>query len=339
MAALEPQHMVALKKLLAARFVPLLPPLLDTSKTAADQQAKQLSRAFSAYALNKLLNVTPKDAADSVVDDFNDKGLDAIHYHASTETLYLLQTKLKESEQFKQDDAQSFSTGIRLLLKQDFSGFNKNVQNRKAEIESALDTCSHIKLVIPYTGDGVSQSATEALQVLLDDEDLSEERLSKQVSTQISRDIFCLAHWLTDPERLRQVSVCAAAIRDGQPLLLPYSVLPGSVSVRGYARGNEFLVKSINTVDNTSIWPSPWKQITLLAGGERPSRRYSLVRPPQVRPDGSVREPLYRPAGLDSIEVTKLVEGRFASSGRPWGHTAPALQLPVTSPSLATCTD
>lgn len=189
MAALEPQHMVALKKLLAARFLPLLPPLLDTSKSAADQQAKQLSRAFSAFALNKLLNVTPKDAADSVVDDFNDKGLDAIYYHASTETLYLLQTKLKESEQFKQDDAQSFSTGIRLLLKQDFSGFNKNVQDRKAEIESALDTCSHIKLVIPYTGDGVSQSATEALQVLLDDEDLGEERLSKQVTYYTAADI------------------------------------------------------------------------------------------------------------------------------------------------------
>lgn len=36
-----------------------------------------------------------------MVDDFNDKGIDAIHYDAKSETLYLLQTKLKESEQFK----------------------------------------------------------------------------------------------------------------------------------------------------------------------------------------------------------------------------------------------
>ena len=131
MAALEPQHMTVLKKILAERFVPFLPPLLGAAKPE-DQAAKQLSRAFSAFALNKLLNITPKDAAASVVDDFNDKGLDAIHYHAPTETLYLLQTKLKESEQFKQDEAQSFCTGIRLLLKQDFNGFNGNVQNRKA---------------------------------------------------------------------------------------------------------------------------------------------------------------------------------------------------------------
>ena len=170
MAALEPQHMTVLKKILAERFVPFLPPLLGAAKPE-DQAAKQLSRAFSAFALNKLLNITPKDAAASVVDDFNDKGLDAIHYHAPTETLYLLQTKLKESEQFKQDEAQSFCTGIRLLLKQDFTGFNGNVHNRKAEIEGALDACSRIKLVVPYTGDGVSQSAIDALQVLLDDDD------------------------------------------------------------------------------------------------------------------------------------------------------------------------
>jgi len=188
MAALEPQHMNVLKKVLAERFVQFLPPLLGAAKPE-DRVAKQLSRAFSAFALHKLLNLTPKDAAASVVDDFNDKGLDAIHYHAPTETLYLLQAKLKESEQFKQDEAQSFCTGIRLLLKQDFTGFNGNVQNRQAEIESALDACSHIKLLVPYTGDGVSQSAIDALQLLLDDEDLDEERLDKQVDYYAAADI------------------------------------------------------------------------------------------------------------------------------------------------------
>jgi hypothetical protein len=126
MAALEPQYMTILKKALAERFVPSLPPLLDTTKPAAEQQAKQLSRAFSAFVLHKLLDITPQAAAASVVDDFNDKGIDAIHYDATTETLYLLQTKLKESEQFKQEDALPFCEGIRLLLKQDFAAFNAN---------------------------------------------------------------------------------------------------------------------------------------------------------------------------------------------------------------------
>jgi hypothetical protein len=90
MAALEPQYMEILKKALAECFVPFLPPLLDTTKPADQQQAKQLSRAFSAFALHKLLDITPQEAAAAVVDDFNDKGLDAIYYHAPTETLYLV---------------------------------------------------------------------------------------------------------------------------------------------------------------------------------------------------------------------------------------------------------
>lgn len=193
MPALEPQYLVILKQVLAARFVPFLPPLLGNANPA-DQAAKQLSRSFSAFVLHKLLDITPQVAAASVVDDFNDKGIDAIHYHAPSETLYLLQTKLKESERFKQEDALPFCEGIRLLLKQDFTAFNANVQNRKADIEGALDACSHIKLVVPYTGDGISQTASDALQALLDDEDLDEERLVKQVeyytATEIARDLL-----------------------------------------------------------------------------------------------------------------------------------------------------
>lgn len=193
MAALALQYMTILKKVLAARFVPSLPPLLG-KVNATDQAAKQLSRAFSAFALHKLLDITPQAAAASVVDDFQDKGIDAIHYDVPSETLYLLQTKLKESEPFKQEDALPFCEGVRLLLKQDFTAFNANVQNRKVDIESALDSCSHIKLVVPYTGDGVSQTASDALQSLLDDEVLDEVRLAKQVeyytAVEIARDLL-----------------------------------------------------------------------------------------------------------------------------------------------------
>lgn len=189
MPAHESQYMTILKKILAERFLPSLPPLLDSKKFLADQQAKQLSRAFSAFVLHKLLDITPQMAAQSVVDDFNDKGIDAIHYDSASETLYLLQTKLKESEQFKQEDALPFCEGIRLLLKQNFSSFNANVQRRKAEIEDALDACSHIQLVVPYTGDGISKTASDALQGLLDDEDLDEERLCKHVTYYAASDI------------------------------------------------------------------------------------------------------------------------------------------------------
>lgn len=189
MAALEPQYMLILKKVLEDRFVPFLPPLLGTKKPAADQVSKQLSRAFSAFALHKLLDITPQVAAASVVDDFQDKGIDAIHYDAVTETLYLVQTKLKNSEQFKQEDALPFCEGVRLLLRQDFNAFNENVRSRQAEIEAALDACSHIKLFVPLTGDGVSKTANDALQSLLDDEALDEERLIRVVDYYTAEDI------------------------------------------------------------------------------------------------------------------------------------------------------
>lgn len=194
MAALEPHYMAILKKVLADRFVPSLPPLLDATKPPAEQQAKQLSRAFSAFVLHKLLDITPQVAGASVVDDFNDKGIDAVYYNQDSETLYLLQSKLKESEQFKQEDALPFCEGIRLLIRQQFTGFNKNFKDRKTDIEAALDACCHIKLVVPYTGAGISKTASDALQALLDDEDLDEERLDKQVeyytATEIIRDLL-----------------------------------------------------------------------------------------------------------------------------------------------------
>ncbi len=181
MSALEPQYMEILKRILAERFVQFLPPLLDTTKSKDEQHIKQLSRAFSAFTLNKLLDITPRDASASIVDDINDQGIDAIYYHVPTETLYLLQAKLKESEQFKQEDALSFCKGVRLLLKQSFNSFNKNILNRQAEIESALDTCNHIKLVIAYTGNGISKTASDVLHDIINNEESDEERLVQQV--------------------------------------------------------------------------------------------------------------------------------------------------------------
>jgi hypothetical protein len=193
MAALDPQFMAILKKVLNDRFVPHLPRLLDERRPPEEQTAKQASRAFSAFALHKLLGLLPREAAAAVVDDFQDRGLDAIYYHAPKETLYLLQTKLKASEQFKQDEAQAFCDGVRTLLRQDFAAFNAHVQRRQAEIEGALGACSHIQLVVPYTGDGVTRPAIEALDALLDDVAQDDERVTRNVlyysAEEITRDL------------------------------------------------------------------------------------------------------------------------------------------------------
>lgn len=181
MSPLEQQHIVMLERALEADFVPNLPPLLDQTKPINEQQRKNLSRAFSAFALHKLCEITPVDAARAVIDDFDDYGVDAIYYHAPSETVYLVQSKLKAAEQFSQDEALAFCQGVRKLISQDFTGFNENVQRRLVDIEDALDNCSSIQLVIAHTGSGVSNHAKNAVEELLSDESHGEERLKSKI--------------------------------------------------------------------------------------------------------------------------------------------------------------
>jgi hypothetical protein len=180
MGALGEEHLVMLEHALDTEFLAGLPPLLDTTKPADQQLKKNRSRAFSAFALHNVCGVSKTDAAKAVIDDFDDFGVDAIYYYAPTETLYLVQSKLKSAAQFSQEEALAFCQGVRKLIKQDFNGFNKNVENRKTEIEDALDNCSHIALIVAHIGSGISQHAKQAIDELLADDDHGEIRLESQ---------------------------------------------------------------------------------------------------------------------------------------------------------------
>ncbi|WP_198017219.1 AIPR family protein [Methylocapsa acidiphila] len=171
-----------LEKVLAADFVPHLPPLLDASKPADQQARKNLSRAFAGFAISKLCEIPPKEAAASVVDDFDDYGIDAVYYHAASETLFVVQAKLKASETFSQEEALAFCQGVRKLVSQDFSGFNANVLKRQTELEDAVTSCSQIELVIAHTGSGISLHAKTAVADLIADDTHGEERFKGSVT-------------------------------------------------------------------------------------------------------------------------------------------------------------
>ena len=185
MTAIQKPMLVALKKILQERYVPYLPSLIDNTNSSEATKEKQISRAFSAFVLQTLFELSSKNAARSIVDDFEDNGIDAI-YHAKNEdneldTIYLLQSKLKETEQFGQDEALKFCKGIKQLLDYEFSAFNINIKNRENEIKEALDNCSHIKIIVAYVGDGISKHATDALEHLIADVRQDDERLSQEV--------------------------------------------------------------------------------------------------------------------------------------------------------------
>lgn len=163
MAALQPQFITPLKELLKQRFVPHLSPLLGQGGRE-DQPKKQIARAFSAFVLQQKFNLDVITATKAVVDDYEDHGIDAIYYHEADQTLYLIQSKMKQDAQFQLGEAQAFISGVKLLLNKQFDRFNQNVINLQTQIETALDECEHIQLLIANTGDGINPQARSYLQ-------------------------------------------------------------------------------------------------------------------------------------------------------------------------------
>lgn len=182
MTALSAEYLTLLNKALEKDFVAHLLTLIDTTKPADQQRKKNLSRAFAAFAIANLCGVSPKEAAESVVDDFDDHGIDAVYYHGASETLYIVQAKLKTAEMFSQEEALAFCQGVRKLIAQDFTGFNTHVMNRQTELEDAVTSCSHIVLVIAHTGSGISAHASAAVANLLADESHGDERFKSPLT-------------------------------------------------------------------------------------------------------------------------------------------------------------
>lgn len=181
MPAIQSAMLTALKTLLNERYVPHLPPLLGDAN-AANKPEKQTARALSAFALQALFAVDPKAAAKAVVDDYNDNGVDAIYYHEADKTLYFVQSKLKANEQFQLAEAQAFLSGIKLLIAKQYDQFNQNVKNLSGVLDKALDECDQIKLLITYTGDGISIQASNEIQRVIQAEiDEGEEQLQLQI--------------------------------------------------------------------------------------------------------------------------------------------------------------
>lgn len=180
MAAISAPMLTVLKSVLQDRFVPSLPPLLGNQSPEANAE-KQGSRAFNAFVLQKMFDLSASVAASMIVDDFADNGIDAIYYQEADETLYILQGKLKATEGFVQGDAESFTRGIRLLVEQELDTFNQLVKDKAQYLENALDHCSCIKIIVAYTGNTITQTAINVLDQLVGDNTLDEERISSDI--------------------------------------------------------------------------------------------------------------------------------------------------------------
>ena len=186
---MEPVQQQLLKTHLEEVYADHLPPLIKPSTVAENNRQKNISRALSAFVLHYVCGATVGVACSSVVDDFGDFGIDAIFYNAEDRTLYLVQSKLKASDEFSQEEANGFCQGVRKLIACDFSGFNKNVTDRTVEIENALDNCERIQLVVAHLGDVLKQYPAQAITDLMADKAHGEERFVDPVMDVCSTEI------------------------------------------------------------------------------------------------------------------------------------------------------
>jgi hypothetical protein len=190
LAALNIAFMSELKQILEDRFVLYLRPLLGVQGSVEDRKKKQISRAFSGFVIHKKFDIDPRTATQLVVDDYDDNGIDAFYYSGDEKTFYLIQSKLKESEAFNQEDAQKFLVGTRKLLDKDFDSFNQNVKDQEQVIEQWLDECEAVKLLVAYTGDAITLHAKQALLEGIQSEiDNGEELLKEEIVEVASTDI------------------------------------------------------------------------------------------------------------------------------------------------------
>ncbi len=203
MAAISAEHLQALKQILDERYVSFLPGLIPRNGSTEEENTdKQISRAFNAFVVQKLFDISAQDAASSVVDNFNDNGIDAIYYDETKKCLTLIQGKLHASQDFKQPEAQEFIAGIDLLLKQQFETFNQNVKDRLSNIEFYLDDCDEIKLIIACTGNQISHHAKTRLNNYVISEDKEDERLCDELAY-IEADT--VSAWLLAEQQTSQV--------------------------------------------------------------------------------------------------------------------------------------
>ena len=144
-----------------------------TTRPANDRQDKFLTRSLAAYCLVMLAGLSEADAASAVTDEYNDNGIDAIHYDEQAQTLYIIQSKWHNSGSGSIDQGSilKFTQGVQYLIEDDFSTFGPRMQQKRDMVQNALSkTNTLIKLIVIYSGtEKLSKEVVTSLNKYVDD--------------------------------------------------------------------------------------------------------------------------------------------------------------------------
>lgn len=138
-------HVSQLTEDLTARYLPIIPPRAKPGKNPEEIRQNQLSRSLAAYAIEKLAKIPVAIAAASVIDDYDDNGIDAIYFDPQSKRLWLIQAKFQETAP-DMGENKKFCDGISDLLEGRFHKFNKQFASLRPRVEQALD-CDELIVV------------------------------------------------------------------------------------------------------------------------------------------------------------------------------------------------
>lgn len=146
---------------------------IDVSDATNDENKENffLTRAYTAYTLQVLANLEADVAANSIVDSYNDNGIDAIYFDKKNKLLWLVQSKWIKNGNGEPDTSEvgKFATGVKNLIEFQLDRFNSKVQSKEAEIVEALgDPMVKLQIVLTFTGkDGLSEHSQRIIDDLL----------------------------------------------------------------------------------------------------------------------------------------------------------------------------
>ena len=124
-------------------YFPMIPQL-QRKWTPEQHEKNRLSRSLAAFAIANLADITPAQAANSIINGENDNGIDAMYFDRMKNLLLLVQAKAGNAPNM--GDNKKFCDGIRDLVHQRFQKFNDGFTRLQQDVEDALNT-NGVKIV------------------------------------------------------------------------------------------------------------------------------------------------------------------------------------------------
>lgn len=141
-----------------SKLLELFQPFLDLSDLNPDDaqlENKTLTRCLAAFAVYERVGCTPAEAAVAVWDGRDDNGVDAVFYDPSDARVYIVQSKWIHSGSGEpaSSDLSQFADGIRDLVEQDQTNFDRRLHAKLHEIGQALNVPgTSIEVLLVTTG-------------------------------------------------------------------------------------------------------------------------------------------------------------------------------------------